>query len=146
MSKTLLYRWFGIGKIPSNALDQIRKEGVVLQDEGIGGSISFRNFRAPGRYSSARRTWFSGSIVLTHEHFLAFQYSEPVIGVSWEDHRIKSLDCYLEKEQTLCVEFDASTFHDDWSGNIKVRFSTPKARQFLQRINQNITDKHRRDG
>jgi hypothetical protein len=30
MSKTLLYRLFGIGKIPGDALQQIHKEGVVL--------------------------------------------------------------------------------------------------------------------
>ncbi len=136
MSKTLLYRLFKIGSIPKGALRQIQKEGVILQDEGIGGSITLRKFRAPGRYHGWRRTWFSGSIVLTQEHFLAFQYSKPVIGVGWDDDELKQLDCALEDGHTLCVGFDASTFNDDWSGSIQVSFATPLARLFLETIEQ----------
>lgn len=75
--------------------------------------------------------------MLTKEHFLAFRYSNPIIGVSWDDDRIKSLNCFLENENTLCVEFDASTFCEDWSGNIEVRFSTLLAQAFLEKIIQN---------
>ena len=134
MGKTLLYRLFGAGKIPQNALPQIRKEGIVLQDEGIGGSVTFRKFRAPGKRYSFRRNWFSGSIILTRKHFLAFQFSKPVIGVSWKD--AGRLTCSLEDADTLWVHFDASEFNDDWSGDIEVRFSTPLARSLLDVIEQ----------
>ncbi|MDH3713868.1 MAG: hypothetical protein OET44_08495 [Gammaproteobacteria bacterium] len=136
MSKSFLYRLFGIGKIPEHALQQIRKEGVVLQDEGIGGSVTLRKFRAPGKRFSWRRNWFSGSVVLTREHFLAFKFSQPVVGVAWHDHKLKALNCFLVNENTLCVAFDASTFRDDWSGDIELRFTTPLAQSFLQKIKQ----------
>ena len=108
----------------------------MLCEEGIGGSVTFRRFRAPGKRYSYRRTWFSGSIVLTQEHFLAFQFSQPVIGVPWTDPRIKELFCRLDDHKTICVEFDASTFNDDWSGDIEVRFSTPQASSFPAIIEQ----------
>lgn len=136
MSKTLLYRMFGVGKIPKDALAQIHKEGVVLEEEGIGGSVTYRKFRAPGKYYGLRRSWFSGSIVLTREHFLAFQYSKPIIGVAWNDERLRALNCFLQDEDTLCVKFDAATFCEDWSGDIEVRFSTPQAKLFLESIDQ----------
>jgi len=132
----LLYRLFGIGKIPAHAVQQIRREGVLLQDEGIGGCVTFRNFRAPGKRYGWRRTWFSGSVVLTREHFLAFKYSQPIVGVSWNDVKLNKLNCYVDQGDRLCVEFDASTYHQGWSGNITVRFSTPLARAFLQKIAQ----------
>ena len=138
MSKTILYRIFQLGKFPKNARDQIQQEGILLQDEGIGGSVTFFKFRAPGKSYGWKRSWFSGSIVLTQEHFLAFQYSKPIIGVSWDNDKIKKLNCYLENENTLGIEFEASTFNDNWSGNIEVRFSTPLARSFLEIIQQNI--------
>ena len=103
----------------------------------LGGSVTFRKFRAPGKYYGWKRNWFSGSIVLTREHFLAFKYSEPIIGVSWNDDNIKKLNCFLENKNTLCVEFDASTFNSDWSGDIVVKFFTPLAPSFLKRIEQN---------
>ena len=139
MSKTLLYRLFKIGRIPKGALEQLRKEGVVMQEEGIGGTVTLKNFRSPTRRSGWRRSWFSGSIVLTEQHFLAFQYSTPVIGVAWNHEKIKTLNCFLEEDDTLCVAFDASTFNDDWSGDVEVRFTTPMAQLLLERIQHNIT-------
>ncbi|MEJ7848655.1 MAG: hypothetical protein WKF92_11275 [Pyrinomonadaceae bacterium] len=48
MSKTFLYRFFGIGGIPTNVRAEIEREGVVLFDEGIRGTVTYINFRAPG--------------------------------------------------------------------------------------------------
>ena len=115
------------------------KEGVVLSDEGIGGSVTYKKFRAPGKYYGWKRSWFSGSIVLTREHFLAFKYSKPIIGIAWDNNHIKKLNCLLEKDNILCVEFDVSAFQKNCSGDIEVRFSTPLASAFLEKIQQNTT-------
>ena len=139
MSKTFLYRIFKIGEIPQNLRSQINREGIVLQEEGIGGSVTFKKIRAPGKYHGWRRNWFSGSIVLTREHFLAFQFTKPIIGVSWNHEKINCLNCFLENENTLCVEFDAGNFNENWSGDVTVKFSTPLARLFLENIEQLIT-------
>lgn len=40
-------------------------EGIVLEDEGVSGSVTFRDFRAPGRRYSLRKSWFLGSLVVT---------------------------------------------------------------------------------
>ncbi len=136
MSKTLLHRLFGVGRIPRGAKDRIRTEGVVLQDEGIGGSVTFKRYRAPGRYHGWKRTWFTGSVVLTRQHFLAFTYSRSIIGVAWNDGKVQELDVRLEGEDTLCVAFDAAAFDEEASGGIEVRLSTPRARRFLERIEQ----------
>ena len=62
---TLLHRLFGAGRVPEDRLAAFQAEGIVLFDEGIGGALTLRNFRAPGRYSGWRRSWFMGSVVLT---------------------------------------------------------------------------------
>ena len=132
--KTLLHRLFGAGRVPKGVMAQIEQEGILLQDEGIGGSITFRNFRGPGRRHGWKRSWFTGSIVLTKETFLAFNFSNPVIGIPWSDEKLKELNCSLENENVLCVQYDASTFNDEWSGDIEVRFRTPLAAQILEVI------------
>ncbi len=136
MSKTLVYRLFGIGRVPKPSLQQIRNEGVILLDEGLSGTVTFKNFRAPGRRYSWRRNWFSGSIVLTREHFLAFAFSRPVIGVAWTHDKINELHCSAENNKILCVAFDAAAFHEGWSGDMTIRFSTPLANTLLQTIEQ----------
>ena len=134
MGKTLLHRLFGAGRIPKAMLPILQQEGIVLLDEGIGGTIIFRNFRAPGRRSAYRRNWFTGSLVLTGLRFAGFQFSKPIINVPLEDRWLNELDCSLRDETTLCVGFDSSVFHEDWSGAIEVRFTTEYARLFLERL------------
>lgn len=135
MSKTLLHRLFGFGAVPKAMKPILEQEGIVLLDEGIGGSITFRNFRAPGKRYSYRKNWFTGSLVITELRFAGFAFSRPVINVPLEGLHLSKLDCSLEKEHAILrVAFDSSDFHEDWSGAIECRFRTPKARQFLERI------------
>lgn len=138
MAKTFLYRLFGIGKIPGKYGEIIKGEGIVLLDEGVGGSVTFRNFRAPGKRYSWRRNWFSGSLVLTKQHFLAFGFSRQIIGVGLYDPHLKELTCSLVDSGTLAVSFEAGVFHDGWSGTIECRFSTPKASLFLKELQSHM--------
>jgi hypothetical protein len=135
MSKTLLHRLFGFGSVPKAMKPILDQEGIVLLDEGIGGSITFRNFRAPGKRYGYRKNWFTGSLVITELRFAGFAFSRPVINVPLEGAHSSKLECSLEKERTILrVAFDSADFHEDWSGAIECRFRTPKARQFLERI------------
>ena len=61
-------------------------------------------------------------------------HSQPIIGVSWDDEKLKELDVRLEDENTLYVRFEASTFQEDASREIEVRLSTPLARDLLKQI------------
>jgi hypothetical protein len=132
MPKTLLYRLFGAGRMPQQWRSTIESEGVVLFDEGIGGSITYRDFSAPGRRSSWRKVAFSGSIALTKTRLLALQYANPAINVPLDDPRLKQMQFSVEGEDKLLVAFNANLFHNDWSGTIEYRFRTEQAPAFLK--------------
>ena len=134
MGKTLLHRLFGLGKVPRRVLPNLEQEGIVLLDEGISGSVTFRNFRAPGRRHSWKRSWFTGSLVITGNRFAAFAFSKAIVNVPLDDDRMSELRVSIDGEATLCVQFDPSAFHEDWSGTLECRFSTPLARLFLERL------------
>jgi hypothetical protein len=134
MGKTLLYRLFGIGKIPAQQNTAIQAEGIVLFDEGISGSVTFIDFRAPGKRASWRRQWFTGSIALTQTRLIAFHYSGKAIDVPLTDERLRQMKFALEGESTLMIAFDPALFHKDWSGTIEYRYKTQEARAFLERI------------
>ena len=120
MAKTLMYRLFGLGRIPKQAMAILETEGIVYQEEEIPASISFRNFRSPSRRSGYRRNWFSGSIVITKLHFLAFAGTKTMIGLSWDDEKLGALSCTMDDKSRLRIDYDASTFNDDWSGDIEL--------------------------
>ena len=137
--KTLLHRLFGFGKIPKALMPTLEDEGIVLLDEGVRGSVTFKNFRAPGKRYYRRRTWFTGSLVITGKRFAAFIHSKPIINVPLADPRIEELHCSLEDGGTLRVAFEAGAFHEGWSGSIECRFATAEAGEFSSRLERSRT-------
>ena len=49
MSRILVYRLFGFGKVPKTHAAQILRESSLMRDEGPSGTVAFGNFRAPGQ-------------------------------------------------------------------------------------------------
>jgi hypothetical protein len=130
VAKALLYRLFGTGKILEPTAVLLRREGLLLLEEGIPGSVTYRDFRAPGKSFSWSRRWYTASVALTEVRLLALRYSRPIIDVPWTDPRVHRLQISTEGEGVLLVAFDAGLFHDDWSGRIEYRFRTPQAPVF----------------
>ena len=131
MSKTLAYRLFRVGRIPNQLKAQMDGEGILLQDEGIPGSVTYKNFHRPGSSSGWRRVWFTGSLTVTQTRIVGLSYASPIINVLFTDPRIQRLNVSVEKRDRLLIAFDAALFHDDWSGAIEYRFRTPQAQAFL---------------
>lgn len=138
MSKSVLYRLFGVGRIPDALLTRLEGEGVLLLDEGVRGSVTYRDFRSPQRYSGWRRQWYTASIALTKVRLVALSRSSPVIDVPLADARIRRLRLLPEGDDTLLIAFDAALFRDDWSGTIEYRFRTPQARLFADAVRERI--------
>lgn len=136
MTKTLLYRLFGVGKLPEPLATQLNGEGIQLLDEGIKGSVTFLDFRSPQRYSNWKRQWYTAAIALTKLRLVALRNSQTIINVPLADERIRSMQFSLEKSDTLLVAFDASLFHSDWSGKIKYRFRTEQAQLFIDKLRE----------
>ncbi len=131
MKKSLLYRLFGLGKVPKKYRPILEEEGVKLLDEGLNGSITFKKFNAPGRYYSWKRSWFIASLVITEKTFAAFSLVKPLVYVLFEHKSFKELYCTLESKNTLLITYDASAFNDKWSGTIECRFKTSQALDIL---------------
>jgi hypothetical protein len=132
MGKPLLYRLFGIGKISEPLRAQLQNEGIVLMDEAVKGSVTYRDFSAPGKRDLWRRQWYIGAIALTKVRLLTLSGNKPTINVPVADERIHSMRYSVEKNGTvLCIAFDAGLFHADWSGTIEYRLRTQEAQRFV---------------
>lgn len=55
MPKSFIFQLFGFGKISADRLLTLRQEGLLLLDEGLTGSVTYKNFRSPGRMSTWKR-------------------------------------------------------------------------------------------
>lgn len=136
MAKSLFYRLFGVGKMPAPLVAQLKAEGLLLSDEGIKGSVTYLDFRAPGRYSNWRRQWYTASIALTETRLVGLRFSQTIIDVPLADERLRRMQFSLEESGALLVAFDAGLFHQDWSGKIEYRFRTEQAPAFLNQLRE----------
>ena len=132
--KTILYKLFGVGKVREPLLSQLKSEDIIAWDEGIKSSITYKNFRAPGRYSNWKRRWFSGAIALTKKRLVLQQYSQPVIDLELTDERFRKIKVSLETGDTLLFEFEPQIFLENSSGEIEWRCRTPHAKIIYDRL------------
>jgi hypothetical protein len=139
MAKSLLYRLFGIGKMPAELAATLQGEGIILMDEGVKGSVTYLDFRAPGRHADWRRQWFTASIALTEARLLALQNSNTAINVPLQDERLRRMKFSVEDDGALLIIFDPALFHSDWSGTMEYRFKTEQAQSFLAKLRERIT-------
>ena len=134
MKKSLLFRLFGVGKLPAKFAMSFAAEGVILSDEGLRGSVTYRNFHRPGSYSGYRRVGYVVSIVVTKKRIAAYVRDSPIIDVPFTDERLRQMAFSVEENGALLAAFDASLFHGDWSGNIEYRFKTPLAQAIVDHL------------
>ena len=135
MKKTILYRLFKVGRVhPKKLMPALKKEGLVACDEGIAGRIYLENYSAPGKRSRKKLIWFSGFVVVTKVRLIAFAYWKPLINVKFADERFGAMRAELDGPDRISFRFEASAFREDASGEILVRFRTPKAREILEAI------------
>lgn len=136
--KTILYKLFSLGKIYEPLLSRLKSEEIIASDEGIKCTLTYKNFRAPGRYSNWKRRWFSGAVALTKKRLILQRYSQPVINIELTDERFQKIKITLETEDTLLFEFEPNLFLEDSSGQIEWRCRTPHAKiinNYIQLIN-----------
>jgi len=140
MKKTILHRLFKAGSIPKKLRPALEGEGIVVCDEGIPGRVILKNYSAPGKRSKYKLVWFSGFLAVTRTRLIAFAYWKPLINVRFADPRIRAIHAELAGPGRIALRFEASEFRPDASGEILVRFHTPKAKELLAAIRETHTD------
>jgi hypothetical protein len=132
--KSLLYTLFRLGRLPKEALPVLESEGIVLLDEGLRGSVTLRNFRAPGRFHTYKNSIFAGSLTLTEQRFAGFAFSKPLINVPLHDDRLLALEMSVPRDGVLHIRFDPAVFDIQRSGSVECRFHTGNALRYLEHL------------
>ena len=115
-------------------MSELKSEEIIASDEGIKSTLTYKNFRAPGRYSNWKRRWFVGAIILTNQRIILQQFSKPVINILFTDERFRKIEVSIENENTLLFKFEPQLFLENSSGQIEWRFRTPHAKIIYDRL------------
>ena len=127
MAKNLLYKIFGLRKLPGEIREQLHSEGILFDEEGTSCALSYRNFRGP-RNASHRgyEGGHVGSLVITRRTFyVRFPYllvcNKPV------KYAATRLDLELTNPSKLTMKFAVEELFEEATGRLTCHWRTENA-------------------
>lgn len=116
----------------------IIEEGVVLAEEKIRGSVTYINFRRPGKRCNWSRKYAVLALFLTAEKLICLSGNRTAINIRFDDDRFSQMSFERERENVLVIGFESALFHDNWAGKIEFRFKTDQAGVFLDELRKAV--------
>jgi hypothetical protein len=117
----------GAGLFPAELRAGLDAEGVMALDEGLPGSITYRDYRAPGRRSSYRKEAVTGAIAVTGQRLVVWAGRGKQIDVPLIHPSRALIDVGLDGPDRISFGYDAGRFSDSRCGTVEIRLRTPKA-------------------
>lgn len=133
MFTALLGRLFGIGRVPESMRNKLEDEGVILLEEGLPGSIGFRNFRGPGQFKLWAKKGMIGWLVLTKKQ-LCMYGNVGVLNINIPREQFAKVTATVENLSHLQIKIEIGDFEPNYSGEITLRFKTPTAQQWVNAL------------
>jgi hypothetical protein len=122
---------FGAGRLPKMVRDQVAGEDVLLLEEGLGGSITYRHYKAPGQRARLKKVGIAGAVCVTDRRLLVWGARGKLVDVPFDDERFRSIAIEAEAPDRVLFGWEASLFHDNRSGRVEVRLHPVPAEQIL---------------
>jgi hypothetical protein len=130
----LLRRLFlGSGRLPDDLRAQLTGEGLVLLEEELPGSITYRNYRAPRRRATLEKSAINAAIAITSQRVVVFIGGGKAMDrgkhmdVPFTDHRIRDLEVVAESPGKVRIAYNPAVFRPETSGRVELRLKTPHA-------------------
>jgi hypothetical protein len=124
----------GSGTLPDDLRAELTAEGLDQEEEGIRGTVTYRNYRAPHRRSKWRRQWIRAALAITDRRLLVAIRGRPFVNVSWDDPRLDELEMSVGDDDRLLMAFDAGLFDERRSGRVELRLRPAHPRLALEQI------------
>jgi hypothetical protein len=115
------------GQLPDDLRAGLTAEHVEFLEEGLRGSVTRRNYRAPRQYAkwSKNATW--GSIAITDRRLLVWAERFKHIDVP-HDHPVRAgIKVTADRPDRVCFAYDAGATNTSVSGQVEVRLATSQA-------------------
>jgi hypothetical protein len=111
--------FLGDGELPAALRGQLEVEGILLLEEGVRGSVTYRGYRTPHMHARFRRIPRVVFVAVTGHRLLVAERGVAVIDVGWQQRQVGSLDVSARAGQ-LVIAYEISAFHADRVGRIEV--------------------------
>lgn len=122
----------GSGRLPEHLRAELARTDVILLEEGLSGSVTYRHYRAPGRRSNWRKDAAAGAVAVTANRLLVWAGHFKHIDVPL-DHPVRTtIEVVAERPDRVCFAYDAGTTNPAKSGRVEVRLRTDQAERIAR--------------
>lgn len=127
---------FGPGRFGEPLRAQLTAQDPLVLDEGLAGSITYRDYHAPGEYSSWSREPVTGAIAVTTHRLVVWIGSGKHIDIPFTGPFRTAVDIAVEPRNRICFTYQAERFSPVRSGTVTVRLRTPQAARIAELCDQ----------
>jgi hypothetical protein len=122
----------GSGRLPEQLRAELAAGDIVLLEEGLTGSVTYRGYRAPGERSSWRKEAAAGAIALTGDRLVVWAGRFRHIDVPLAHPVRATIEVRADRPDRVCFAYDAGATNPDRSGRVEVRLRTPRAEHIVR--------------
>lgn len=122
----------GSGRLPEQIRAELAAGGIVLLEEGLTGSVTYRRFRAPGQRANWRKQAVTGAVAVGADRLVVWAGHFRHIDVPLAHPVRAAIEVRAERPDRVCFAYDAAATSPDRSGRVEVRLRTPRAEHIVR--------------
>jgi hypothetical protein len=116
-----------VGQLPDELRASLTAEHVQFLEERLRGSVTRRNYRAPGQYAKWRKDATWGAIAITDRRLVVWAERFKHIDVP-HDHPVRAgIKVTADRPDRVSFAYDAGATNTSISGQVEVRLATGQA-------------------
>lgn len=130
--------FLGKGTLKSAVREKLEAEGLVLLEEGLGGTVRYTHFKAPGKRFHGKVTPQKMAVGVSRERFVIYGRAK-LADSPFSSPHMDMIDVRLEDDDTVAVHVDYDkSDQPKVSGQIVIRAKTPNAASIVRAINDGL--------
>lgn len=136
MSKSILYRLFGLRRVPKETRNRLESEGIVFDEEGTSCALAYRKFR--GTHRSSGRGFEGGAVgtlVITKQTFYV-QFPYMLLCDQPIDKAVQYLELELKGSAKLVMKFGVEKLFSQSTGELTCYWRTEKASAIMDHVSE----------
>ena len=120
----------GSGLLPQQIRTDLAAHDVLFLEEGLKGSINYRDYHAPGQHIAPGKQSVRAALAITADRLvIALSPTYKELDVPRSGPWLSVISANAERANVVCISWQVGAFHRDRSGIEEVRLHTSHARR-----------------
>lgn len=118
--------------LPEKLRVTLLAEGVLLMDEGLPGSITYRRYRDGENSYRWRREQLVATVVVTGRRLVVWAVGMRQVDMPFDSPLLAALAVSVKRPDQLLIAYDAAAFSPDRAGRVELRVRTGRAAELAE--------------